>query len=58
MAIPEKLNNTLMERLTLMDEAVDDLNVEEDQVRIFKALKVFLLKELDLDSDGNIKKNC
>ena len=41
-----------------MDDAVDNINVEDEQVDIFRALKVFLLKELDLDKDGNIKRTA
>lgn len=55
MALSKNLQKSLMERLTLMDNAVDEINVEDIQEDVFKALKIFLFKELDLDKDGNIK---
>ncbi len=58
MALSKNLSDLLTERLSLMDDAVDDINVEDDQTAIFRALKVFLLKELDLDREGNIKRTA
>ena len=52
------MDNLLMERLKLIDDSVDGLDVKEDQEKIFKAIKRYLQKELDLDSEGNIKKSA
>ena len=58
METEKNLNKLLMERLELMDDTVDEFNVEEDQDNIFKAIKRYLQKNLDLDSEGNIKKTA
>jgi len=39
-----------------MDDAVDSFRVEEIEQDIFRQLKLFLIKNLDLDSKGNIKR--
>jgi len=39
-----------------MDDAVDTMRVEDIELNVFEALKIFLIKELDLDKDGNIKR--
>jgi len=41
-----------------MDDAVDNFNVEDIQESVFKNLKRLLIKELDVDKDGNIKKTA
>lgn len=47
-----------MDRLSVMDDAVDSINVEDNEQDMFKALRRFLFKELDLDKDGNIKRTA
>ena len=58
METEKKLNQLLMERLGLMDDTIDKFNVEEEQTNIFNAIKRYLQKNLDLDSEGNIKKTA
>lgn len=55
MAIPKKANNLLNKRISLIDDTVDEFRVEDIQDVIFKEIKRYLLKELDLDKDGKIK---
>lgn len=38
-----------------MDKAVDTINVENEEKNMFNELRNFLLKNLDVDKDGNIK---
>lgn len=38
-----------------MDDEVDNFEVKDEQEQVFKALQRFLMKNLDLDKDGNIK---
>ena len=38
-----------------MDKAVDVINVESEEKNMFNELRNFLLKNLDIDKDGNIK---
>jgi hypothetical protein len=41
-----------------MDNSIDNIEGLEDvQKKVFTALKIMLLKDLDLDSDGNIKRS-
>ncbi len=40
-----------------MDDEVDNFDVKDEQEQVFKALQRFLIKELDLDKDGNIKRS-
>ncbi len=56
MALPKKTRNLLNDRLSVMDDEVDSFRVEDIEKDIFKSLSRFLIKELDLDKDGNIKK--
>ncbi len=56
MALPKKTRNLLNDRLSLMDDAVDTMKVEDIQEDVFNALKIMLIKELDLDKQGNIKR--
>lgn len=58
MALPKKTNKILNQRLSLMDDAVDFMSVEDTEEQMFKALRIFLIKELDLDKDGNIKRTA
>ena len=55
----KKSNKQLvLDRLTFMDKAVDNIEgLESVQEKTFKALKIMLIKDLDLDSEGNIKRN-
>ena len=41
-----------------MDDSVDSFRVEDIEKQVFKALSRFLIKELDLDSEGNIKRTA
>lgn len=41
-----------------MDDEVDNFDVKDEQEQVFKALQRFLIKELDLDKDGNIKRSA
>lgn len=48
----------VQDRLTYMDNSIDNIEGLEDvQKKVFTALKIMLLKDLDLDSDGNIKRS-
>lgn len=40
-----------------MDDEIDKFDVKTEQEQVFKALQRFLIKELDLDKDGNIKRS-
>lgn len=48
----------VLNRLAFIDDSVDEIedvaNIQED---VFEALKLLILKELDLDKDGNIKRS-
>ena len=55
MAIPKQANKLLNERISLIDDTVDNFRVEDIEVNIVKELKKYLLKELDLTKDGKIK---
>ncbi len=55
MALPKKVEKLLDDKLSLIDDSVDNFNVENIQEQVFKELSRFLMKELDLDDDGNIK---
>ncbi len=41
-----------------MDKAVDDINVEDIEKEIFRKLRIYLTKRLDLDQEGNIKRTA
>jgi len=56
MALPKKVNKLLKDRLSLMDDSVDSMRVEDIEQDVFKSLQIFLMKELDTDKDGNIKR--
>ena len=58
MALPKKVRNLLNDRLSVMDDEVDNFRVEEEELAIFKSLSRFLIKELDMDKDGNIKRTA
>jgi hypothetical protein len=53
-----KNDQMVQDRLTYMDNSIDNIEGLEDvQKKVFTALKIMLLKDLDLDSDGNIKRS-
>jgi hypothetical protein len=56
-----KLNKNeqmVQDRLVFMDNSIDNIEgLENIQKKIFTALKIMLLKDLQLDDDGNIKRN-
>ena len=56
MPLPKKTKNLLSKRLSLIDDAIDSMDVQQVQIDVFKAIKRFLYKEIDVDSNGNIKK--
>ncbi len=58
MALPKKMETLLMKRLTLMDDAVDSIDVKDIELEVFKNIKRWLIKELDFDKDGNIKRTA
>lgn len=57
MSLPKPIQTLLSKRLSLIDSEVDNFDVKDEQEQIFKALQRFLIKELDLDKDGNIKRS-
>jgi hypothetical protein len=56
LALSKELNNSINERLETIDDSVDNFDVSTIQEKVFKKLRLFLIKELDLDKDGNIKR--
>jgi len=58
MPLPKKTAKILSKRLSLMDDAVDNFDVTEEEIKVFKALRRFLIKVLDVDKDGNIKRTA
>ena len=58
MAVDKKNEKLVEDRLSFMDDAVDGIEgLESIQEKTFKSLRLMLLKDLDLDADGNIKRN-
>ena len=57
MAIDKENEKLVMDRLTLMDESIDAMdNVASIQEKVFKELSLMIIKDLDIDSNGNIKR--
>ena len=57
MPVDKKNEALVLNRLTFIDDSVDKIeNVSNIQEDVFALLKILLLKELDLDSQGNIKR--
>lgn len=58
MAVDKKNEQLVQDRLVFMDGAIDNIEgLEAVQEKTFNALKLMLIKELDLDVNGNIKRN-
>lgn len=58
MAVDKKNEQMVLDRLSFMDDSIDSMDgVEDIQQDVFKALSRMLIKELDLDSQGNIKRS-
>ena len=58
MAVDKKNEKLVEDRLSFMDDAVDGIEgLESIREKTFKSLRLMLLKDLDLDADGNIKRN-
>jgi len=49
------LNKLLNNRISLIDDTVDQFRVEDVEKKLFQDLKKYLLKELDYDDNGKIK---
>jgi hypothetical protein len=57
MGVDKKNEKMVMNRLSFMDEAIDSVDdVTDIQANVFKELTRMLIKELDLDNNGNIKR--
>lgn len=57
MPVDKKNEKLVIDRLVFIDDSVDEMeDVSSIQQDVFKALKILLIKELDLDKDGNIKR--
>ena len=58
MAVDKKNEQLVQDRLSFMDDAVDNIEgLESIQEKTFNALKIMLIKDLELDVNGNIKRN-
>jgi len=58
MAIPKKINKLLNDRLSVIDDSIDGMRVEDVQEKTFIELKRYIYKEFDTDKEGNIKKTA
>tara|TARA_R110002096_G_scaffold283333_1_gene477387 strand:- start:559 stop:876 length:318 start_codon:yes stop_codon:yes gene_type:complete len=57
MAVDKKNEKLVRDRLVFMDESIDSMDdVTDIQENVFKQLSIMLIKDLDLDKEGNIKR--
>ena len=58
MAVDKESEKLVQDRLVFIDESIDGMEgLESTQEKVFKALSRMLIKELDLDNEGNIKRS-
>ena len=56
MAIPKKIERLLNDRLSLIDDSIDNMDVQDVQEKTFNELRRYIYKNFDTDKEGNIKK--
>ena len=58
MPVDKENEKLVVDRLVFMDESIDAMEgVDQTQEDVFKELSRLLIKELDLDINGNIKRS-
>ena len=56
MAIPKKIERLLNDRLSLIDDSIDNMDVQDVQEKTFNELRRYIYKNFDTDKEGSIKK--
>ena len=57
MAVDKENEKMVMDRLVLMDESIDAMDdVGSIQDNVFKELSMMVIRDLDVDANGNIKR--
>lgn len=58
MAVDKENEKQVHDRLVFIDKSIDGMEgLESTQENVFKSLERMLIKELDLDQNGNIKRS-